>query len=128
MPRAGCWRSPGHTSGYKDNDVATLDIGAYLRDVCGDLNLPSSSCTVEVSAVEGIRLATDRAVPLVLIAAELIINAVKYAHPNRGKGKIRVALARRDDGYLVRSIDRALIGPDRQAEADKLGCDMPDDL
>jgi len=93
-----------HERLYKDDDVATLDLGAYLRDVCGDLNLPNLGCTVEVSAAEGIRLATDRAVPLVLLATELVTNAAKYAYPAERKGKVLVNLARRDEGHLVLTV------------------------
>jgi two-component sensor histidine kinase len=90
-----------HERLYKDDDVATLDLGAYLHDVCGDLNLSSSGCTVEVCAPEGVRLATDRAIPLVLIASELVTNAVKYAYPGEHKGAVRVTLVKRGDGRLV---------------------------
>jgi len=93
-----------HERLYKDDDLASLDLGAYLRDVCGDLNLSSSDCTVEITAPDGVRVATDRAIPLVLIATELITNAVKYAYPGEQKAKVRVTLASRDEEHLVLTV------------------------
>jgi two-component sensor histidine kinase len=93
-----------HERLYRNDDVATLDLGGYLRDVCEDLRLSISGCSVEVLAADGIRIATDRAVPLVLIATELITNGAKYAYPGERKGRIDVALAKQGDKHLTLTV------------------------
>ncbi len=91
-----------HDRLYRGDDIGALDLGDYLCDVCHDLS--TSSCSVEVVAVDGVRVATDRAIPLALIAAELISNAAKYAYPANAKGKVRVDLARRGDHHIALTV------------------------
>jgi two-component sensor histidine kinase len=93
-----------HERLYKNDDVVTLDLGGYLRDVCEDLRLSISGCSLEVVAADGIRIATDRAIPLVLIATELITNAAKYAYPGEREGRIGVALAKQGDEHLTLTV------------------------
>jgi two-component sensor histidine kinase len=99
-----------HERLYTDDEIGVLDLSAYLRDVCRDLNLSSSRCIVEVTAADGIRLATDRAVPLALIATELITNAAKYAYPGERTGKVFVTLAKRDDEHLILTVGDEGVG------------------
>ena len=47
--------------------------------MCEDLSVSISGGIVELAAADGIRVATDRAVPLGLVAIELITNTAKYA-------------------------------------------------
>jgi two-component sensor histidine kinase len=93
-----------HERLYKNDDIEVIELGGYLRDVCSDLNLSVSGVAVEVVAENGIRVATDRAIPLVLIANELITNAVKYAYPERTDGKVHVVLARKGEGHIVLTV------------------------
>jgi two-component sensor histidine kinase len=93
-----------HERLYKNDDVATLDLGGYLRDVCADLSLSISGGTVELAAADGIRVATDRAVPLGLVTIELITNAAKHAYPGERKGRIAVALSKQDEKHLVLTV------------------------
>jgi two-component sensor histidine kinase len=93
-----------HESIYNNGEVGVLDLGKYLREVCHSLNLSSYACALEITAAEGIQLATDRAIPLVLIATELMINAAKYAFPDPAKGKIRIVLTKQDDNHLLLTV------------------------
>ena len=93
-----------HERLYKDDDITVLDFGSYLRDVCRDLDFSASQCSVEIAAADGIRLATDKAIPLALIATELVTNAAKYAYPPPAKGTVRVALTRHGDSHIVLSV------------------------
>jgi PAS domain S-box-containing protein len=49
---------------------------------------------------DAIQLSNDAAMPLALIANELLTNAVKYGLNGRGVGTIRVRLRREDDSFL----------------------------
>jgi two-component sensor histidine kinase len=102
-----------HERLYKNDDVTVLDLGDYLRDVCGDLNFSGSRCSVEVRAEDGIRLSTDRAIPLALIATELITNAAKYAYAGQEKGAVRVVLARQEGERISLSISDDGVGLSR---------------
>ncbi len=93
-----------HERLYKNDDIAVIELGGYLREVCSDLNLSVSGHAVEVVVEDGIRVATDFAIPLVLIANELITNAVKYAYPARTDGKVHVVLARKGEGHIVLTV------------------------
>jgi two-component sensor histidine kinase len=72
-------------------------------------------CEVFVSAVEGIRIATDTAIPIALLVNELILNSAKHAYPGRScQGWVtltrpagRVATAGRNRARL------ALVGHDQ---------------
>lgn len=99
-----------HERLYKNDDVTVLDFGDYLRDVCSDLNFTESRCAIEVSAAEGIRLSTDRAIPLALIATELITNAAKYAYVGKDTGKVRVALVRQGQDHIALSVSDDGVG------------------
>jgi two-component sensor histidine kinase len=81
-----------------------LDLGIYIEDVCGDLNDVVAPCNIAVEAEHGIDITTDRAIPLALIANELITNAAKYAYQSQPGGNIRVRLARGDGGKVDLSI------------------------
>jgi two-component sensor histidine kinase len=108
-----------HERLYKNDNVATLDLGGYLRDVCEDLSLSISGGTVELAAADGIRVATDRAVPLGLVAIELITNAAKYAYPGERKGRIDVALSKQDEKHLVLTVGDEGVGLPREFDVHK---------
>src|SRR5262245_37137041 len=78
---------------YKSDRIDTLDLGAYLTEVCNDLDESMPSCEVSVSAEEGIEIRTDRAIPAILLVNELITNAAKYAYP-AGNCRVWVTLSR----------------------------------
>jgi two-component sensor histidine kinase len=96
-----------HQRLYKSDRIDTLDLGAYLTEVCKDLKDSMPSCEVNVSSEEGIEIRTDRAIPAVLLVNELITNAAKYAYPAGNCGvwltlsrapKDNVLISVRDEG------------------------------
>jgi two-component sensor histidine kinase len=72
-----------HQRLYGSAQIEMLDLGAYLSDICHDLCEAVPDCEVFVSAVEGIQIATDTAIPIALIVNELMLNSAKYAYPGR---------------------------------------------
>ena len=90
-----------HERLYQTSDIEELDIGVYIKDVCGDLPTDGDT-SVAVEAPVGIRLSTDRAIALALIVVELATNAIKYAYDG-AKGIVWVSLARKGD-VLVASV------------------------
>jgi two-component sensor histidine kinase len=92
-----------HQRLYSSDRIDTLDLGAYLRDVCKDLGASMPGCEINVSAEDGIVIRTDRAIPSILLVNELITNAAKYAYPG-GNCRIWVTLSRAADEALVLSV------------------------
>ena len=94
-----------------DAGGATRDMRAFLEPLCADIVEASGRsdvrCTVHVS--EDAPLSPDAAIPLALIVAEAMANAIEHGFRDREGGQIEVHLARhgsdmvrvdvRDDGH-----------------------------
>ena len=93
-----------HERIHQGDGTDRLDLGIYIEQVCRDLNDAVPHCTIEIEAEHGIDILTDRAIPVALIANELITNAAKYAYRGNPGGYVRVRLARGDDGRIDLSI------------------------
>lgn len=78
-----------HERLYKTTEITHLDISGYLREVCADLNGGVLRC----EGPKGIRIATDRAIPIALLVSELVTNCKKYAYPDRDSGPVWVKVA-----------------------------------
>src|SRR6516162_5738208 len=88
-----------------DEDVETIALDAYLKDVCGDAIRASSHCQLDYTADSTMRVDADRAIPIALIANELITNAAKHAFPDESSpGRIGVSLAKKIDATLSLSV------------------------
>jgi two-component sensor histidine kinase len=93
-----------HERLYRSIDVTTVDLAAYLRDVCGDLASLAPQCEVVYHSQGAIVVPTDRAVRVALLTTELVTNAAKHAGPGRVVVELTapeatsVRLAVRDEG------------------------------
>ncbi len=67
-----------------------MDIGRYIVTICKDLDQNVSRCEIVTDVVEGVLVATERAVAIALIVNELITNAAKYAYKDETGGKIDI--------------------------------------
>ena len=94
---------------YQSHNLSSVDVAEYLgsliRELSAGHNAGGISCTSE-----SFSLSLDDAMPLGLIANELLLNAIKYAYPPGEQGRIEVDL--RIDGsdsvLLVRDYGRGL--------------------
>jgi len=77
-----------------------LDVGAYIKDVCGDL-LVTDGTTVSAEAPAGIHLSMDRAISIALIVVELATKAMKHAYSGEGS-IVWVTLAKKGDALVLR--------------------------
>lgn len=91
-----------HAALYQGDEgkVRTADFGALLRELCESL----SGMLVEAGEAVAVRVETDEAqlpadtaIPLALIANELVTNALKHAFPLR-RGEVSVAFRVDPDG------------------------------
>jgi len=74
-----------------DENVETIALDAYLKDVCADAIRTSPQCRLDYTADSRIRVDADRAIPVALIANELITNAAKHAFAE-GSSPCRIAV------------------------------------
>src|SRR5262249_17078048 len=90
-----------HERLYRTADIETVDLAAYLADICQDLDRLMPHCKVQCEAKGPIPIATDRAVRIALLATELVTNAAKHAYPPGGEGQVFVKLSGAAGSNLV---------------------------
>src|ERR1051326_2171219 len=91
-----------HEKLYQSTNLSLIDFGDYIRTL-GDLLFQSFA--VDPSRVlltvvdDEVLLSIDTAVPCGLIVNELLLNALKHAFPEGGRGEIVVELSDSGDGW-----------------------------
>jgi two-component sensor histidine kinase len=93
-----------HERLYRTTDIGTVDLAAYLGDICEDLAGLVPQCQVSYEPDGPLLMATDRAVRVALLATELVTNAAKHAAPETGHGTIRVGLVQSGSEAVVLSV------------------------
>ncbi|XDD48931.1 histidine kinase dimerization/phosphoacceptor domain -containing protein [Leptospira sp. WS92.C1] len=92
-----------HNELYKSRDLSHVDFSSYLNMLLQNLwNLygVGRNITQTISA-QGLILNMDTAIPLGLIACELVTNALKHAFAEKSKGKIRIDVAQESSRITV---------------------------
>jgi PAS domain S-box-containing protein len=97
-----------HQRLYRDQDTKQLNFGAFLSELCADMQGTSSHCSLTVDTPD-FHLSTDRSIPLALIVNELVTNAFKYAYPSGG-GPVTVAVNLRNAGKISISVSDEGVG------------------
>jgi len=79
-----------------------LHLAAFLSELGGDLVDASGKSGVDyrVEAPEDIDLAPEAAVPMALIIAEAVTNAIEHGLADRDRGEILIEVWQREDGSL----------------------------
>ena len=70
--------------------IESLDLGAYLADLCRDVDEVAATCQITAEVVPGIEIATVRAISTALLVNELIANAAKHAYPEESSARVWV--------------------------------------
>ena len=86
-----------HERLYLSAEVGTVDLSAYLKAVCEDLQGVTAENKIVFEADEPIPMNTDRAVLVALLVGELVTNAAKHAYPVNAPGEIHVSAFREGD-------------------------------
>lgn len=86
------------------DDIERLDIGAYIEQVCGDLDETVKRCDIEIEAQHGILIDTDRAISLAMVVNELVTNAAKYAYTENQTAKIWIRVVREENDMVRVSV------------------------
>jgi two-component sensor histidine kinase len=99
-----------HERLYRDADVRVVDLSAYLKDVCHDLNEVVTPCNIDFRASGQVRMGTDRAVLVALLVGELITNAAKHAYAEGVAGVITVRLERGGEDAAIVTVSDEGVG------------------
>lgn len=90
---------------FRSPDFRQVDFSSFVERLArGLVELAGGRIGPELELDEA-RLPVDKAVPLALIANELITNAVKHAFPGERPGRVFVRLRRQEHGLLLEVAD-----------------------
>jgi two-component sensor histidine kinase len=88
-----------HRSLYTSLDVRWISLADYLSNLIDDLQDATVACDGDKSLIsfssDPIRAGPDTAIALGIVAAELILNALKHAYPGGHGGPVKVLLRAR---------------------------------
>ena len=100
-----------HETLYASENLAELHFGEYLRHLTKELQHLQGRAEISVQVfTDDLVLGMDTAIPLGLIANELILNCFKHAFPAGRAGRVTVSVQYvRDSVGIGESLDRAVI-------------------
>ena len=93
-----------HERLYRNDEVGSVDLVAYLRDVCEDLQAVTTNNPISFDGTGMIRINTDRAVLVALLMGELVTNAAKHGYPGKEAGSIYVGITPESESHARLSV------------------------
>jgi two-component sensor histidine kinase/ABC-type amino acid transport substrate-binding protein len=93
-----------HEMAYGSPDLASIGLVEYLETLARGLSIDSRAKAIEVRGPRELRIPASEAVPLGLIANELVTNAIKYGLGPKGESRI-VASVSEKGGQLLFSVE-----------------------
>ncbi len=105
-----------HRALFHSRDLQTVEFGRMLEDICAHVSALSPTVKVQCDAAQGLDIDAERAIPLGLIANELLTNAVRHAYPEGHDGVVTTTVRRDGDDVVLTVADGGFgIQPDRPA-------------
>jgi two-component sensor histidine kinase len=95
-----------HERLYAGSDLQTIDLDAFLVDLCGNMSQALGCSDGIKTDLAAIKIPTDIAISLALVVNELVTNAVKYGGP-----VCSVTTAMTADGSLILTVSDSGDGP-----------------
>jgi two-component sensor histidine kinase len=96
-----------HQRLYGSDQIDSVDLGAYLGDICNDLGTAMPRCQIHFATVPDIHCPTDTAIPVALLVNELITNSAKYAYPD-GDCEVWIDVSRSEGAIAVSVRDKGV--------------------
>ncbi len=94
-----------HESLYRKGTFATVELGAYLRNLATQAVrslAPPGGDVKLVLELDAVQVSLDQATPVGLLLNELMSNAFKHGFPQGHRGEVRVALHAAFEGHPAR--------------------------
>jgi PAS domain S-box-containing protein len=101
-----------HEALYSGQDLAAIDLSAYLKSLVSHLQgVYSSQADVRITLeLDKVELGIDQAVPCGLIINELITNSFKHAFPRGSKGTIQIKIYRVNEEEMALEVSDNGVG------------------
>ncbi len=96
-----------HQNLYQGENMTSIEMKQYFRNLGGYI-IDSFDATEQITfdcAMDSLELDVDRAIPIGLIVNELITNSLKYAFPDKRKGKVTISLSETDSHLHLKVSD-----------------------
>jgi len=96
-----------HQKLYQTNEITTINIAIYLKEFISYLAESfgtNESINFELD-LQSVNISAAQAIPVALIINEAVTNSIKYAFPNKRRGKIKISVKKENDLILLNVID-----------------------
>jgi two-component sensor histidine kinase len=100
------------------DDSSTIDLGEFLETICTNPSIVLPESGIDVTCqVEPLEIDVAQAVPVALVAVEVLTNSLKHAFPNGRPGRIHIQLKRLDDSVQISIADDGIgLPPDKDRQ------------
>jgi two-component sensor histidine kinase len=91
-----------HQTLAANSDSDLIDLDRFLVEICSSVRSlsPSAAVALSVDCLCGQQLEPAKALPIGLIAAEMLTNAIKYAHPTGIPARLNISTCETSDGAV----------------------------
>lgn len=117
-----------HEQLYKKENLSSISLSSYLEEICHTLSIAyniQDKINFNLS-IQEVSLNLERTVPFGLILNELLVNAIKYAYPNKN-GNVDITITEVNNCVKIVVTDFG-VGFDLNKKSDSLGNELVETL